>query len=232
MLQLKCPHCGQTLQIPEKYAGTIGRCNQCQNAISVPAMAMPIEEQRPIPPPVQSTSLNALNIGTDIPVEKPEANTAANVSTNNTIVGCLGLCLIPVILGMLIYSSCGKTLRDARQRDAARNERIATALKSNPDYVVSAFTLLSGMNSNAYAIEKKYDDKVLEIKGQVVGKNLSSLSQVIYLGNSGDDSTIWCYFDEKWNARLDKLRPGQTVTIRGVGNIGLGMVLIEKCRLV
>lgn len=36
MLLFSCPTCHQSLQIPEQYAGTTGRCNFCGGAILVP----------------------------------------------------------------------------------------------------------------------------------------------------------------------------------------------------
>ena len=36
MIQMKCPQCGKELHIDEKYAGQSGRCQQCQQPITVP----------------------------------------------------------------------------------------------------------------------------------------------------------------------------------------------------
>ncbi len=36
MIEFVCPHCNQTLQIPEQYAGQSGQCNHCQRTIDVP----------------------------------------------------------------------------------------------------------------------------------------------------------------------------------------------------
>jgi len=43
MFTLNCPHCGETLNIPEKYAGTTGTCNRCKGALAVPALGEPTE---------------------------------------------------------------------------------------------------------------------------------------------------------------------------------------------
>jgi len=39
MLNVNCPHCGNQLQVPEKYAGMTGRCKHCGEKLTIPKMA-------------------------------------------------------------------------------------------------------------------------------------------------------------------------------------------------
>ncbi len=36
MIQLICPHCGELLNLPDKFAGTVGRCKHCKQRVVVP----------------------------------------------------------------------------------------------------------------------------------------------------------------------------------------------------
>ena len=38
MIKLTCPHCGEALSIPEKYAGKTGVCKLCKSSITVPSL--------------------------------------------------------------------------------------------------------------------------------------------------------------------------------------------------
>ena len=38
MLQFTCPHCNQALQIPDKYAGSAGKCKKCGKGITAPGV--------------------------------------------------------------------------------------------------------------------------------------------------------------------------------------------------
>ncbi len=38
MLEISCPHCGEVLHVPEKYAGQTGRCKHCGGAVAVPPL--------------------------------------------------------------------------------------------------------------------------------------------------------------------------------------------------
>ena len=41
MIEYMCPHCGTLLKIPPQYAGQKGKCNHCNNVITVPQAAAP-----------------------------------------------------------------------------------------------------------------------------------------------------------------------------------------------
>lgn len=38
MIEISCPHCGEMLHVPEKYAGQAGRCKHCGGAVAVPPL--------------------------------------------------------------------------------------------------------------------------------------------------------------------------------------------------
>ncbi len=56
MITLNCPHCRQTLQIPEEYAGQTGGCKHCQQTFTVPGRPENLVAGQPTAAPPGSTS--------------------------------------------------------------------------------------------------------------------------------------------------------------------------------
>lgn len=109
MISIKCPHCGNTLNIPDQYAGQTGKCKECGNQIIVPIPCQP--------PPAPAFDVCAdiqakLEDAEQNRVSKkpavisnygppPGATSATNDNIKKGCLGCLGLLVLFVILGAI-----------------------------------------------------------------------------------------------------------------------------------
>lgn len=217
MIQFTCSHCGKTLRVQDQFAGKSGKCNGCGNDVAAPFPT--------------SSPLVLANIDADlspafraVPKNDPVAQDTLAPKISPAVTGCMTIVLIFCFL-------IGGCFWKAHKADVARNKRIEAAFSGRPDFTVSAYDLMALNDSNQYAAEKTYDDKVLEVNGVVLATHLTTWNQVLYLGSTLTESTIWCYFDESYNQRLAALSPGQPVTVRGVAQVGIGSVFLHRCQL-
>jgi hypothetical protein len=49
MITFTCPHCQQSLTVPDDSAGKKGKCPQCQNIVDIPVTSTPMPPQTPPP---------------------------------------------------------------------------------------------------------------------------------------------------------------------------------------
>ena len=106
--------------------------------------------------------------------------------------------------------------------------------------VVSAAELLREFKEDEKAADEKYAGKYLELTGVVertAGARRGTPYIVLHAGDEAAKVKIECHFDYLLpadEARFRRLRPGQTVTIRGEyeGQDGKGgPVLVQECKL-
>lgn len=65
-IPIQCPGCGQTLQIPEQFAGQTGKCQHCGGAITVPTPATAVfgaAQAQPVQPRAKSDVGKAIVYG-------------------------------------------------------------------------------------------------------------------------------------------------------------------------
>jgi len=103
-MNVKCCHCGATLQVPDSYAGQEGTCNHCQGAITLPelpeAKASSIWDVTP-------ENIGAVHIDPDKPLPKPVfipeepaqvLLTQQQIETRAKLLGCFSLVFITGLL--------------------------------------------------------------------------------------------------------------------------------------
>ena len=88
----------------------------------------------------------------------------------------------------------------------------STGVKATPDELYTSYT------TDSISAHKKYDDKVLSVKGEVkeITQN-SQKQQVILLKTSSSGGYINCTMEES----ISNVKPGDSVTVKGLCN-GIG----------
>lgn len=105
------------------------------------------------------------------------------------------------------------------QRQAAEAKAVARVKAAVAPVRVSAVEFADAYDRDRARADALYRDKVLEVTGTVdeVDFESSATSFIVYL-RTRDDEAVGCHFP--WNeanrARLQRLRPGMTIIIRGI----------------
>ena len=131
----------------------------------------------------------------------------------------------------------GNAVQDM-QKEAERLQAQAEADRKARTVVVSAAELLGEFAKDANAADEKYAGKYLELTGVVertAGGRRGSPYIVLHAGDEKAKVKIECHFDYLLPAdetKFRRLRPGQTVTVRGEyeGHED-GHVQVEQCAL-
>lgn len=119
------------------------------------------------------------------------------------------------------------------RRDASRSGYSGESATVMP-LRVSAGELLRAYQENGVAADQRFKRKFLEVTGPVttIDSNLIGSGSYVVLGDSSTFTGVQCFFDRSSNSTLARLRKGQVVTIRGVGNGTAINVLVSDCVVV
>ena len=112
-----------------------------------------------------------------------------------------------------------------QQDDAEREKHQAAADKQG---AISAASLKAAYDQNEVNADNQYKGKVVVVQGRVgtIGKNVINMPYVTLDEDQLGIGSIHCFFDKASNAQLAKLRPGQTIFIRGTVD-GLSMLSVD-----
>jgi hypothetical protein len=153
--------------------------------------------------------------------------------------------MIGTLVGVVAVAGCcgvaawrmGDAMRDMQQQVADEQARIEADRKART-VTVSAAELLREFKADARAADDKYAGKFLEVTGVVeraAGGRRGSPYVVLHAGDETAKVKIECHFDYLMppdEARFRRLRPGQTVTIRGeYDGHEDGHVQVDQCVL-
>ncbi len=121
--------------------------------------------------------------------------------------------LIIAVAGLIIGGGIGLYMYYMPKRDVQA---------TNTDYKVSAAQIVTEYLSDKNAANQKYlsddgDSKVLEITGTVakISEDYNG-NKVVLLKNPDDKAGVSATFLPETNQHADQLKPGQTITIKGV----------------
>lgn len=94
--------------------------------------------------------------------------------------------------------------------------RTVTHLGEVPaDYSVNAISLISEYAGNEPAADKKYQNKILAVKGMIKKVEDADSTSVVILGDTTDLSSVRCIMDNSQQHRTGSLQPGHVITIKG-----------------
>jgi len=85
-----------------------------------------------------------------------------------------------------------------------------------PDIEVSAATLIGDFQENETKANKKYLDKIIQVKGEVSKISTSNGNSVIALSTPDQNGTVICTLDPSQNKKVLGIEKGMTVYIKGV----------------
>ncbi|NKI27544.1 hypothetical protein HCG49_13320 [Arenibacter sp. 6A1] len=103
--------------------------------------------------------------------------------------------------------------------------------KSEPEYFLTAQELITEYQKHEIETDKKYSERILQVKGQINEISINKDKSVIVLKPTGEVSSVICHMLPVENTKLLKLEKGDMVTIKGKCTGYLLDVIMVRCIL-
>ncbi len=139
------------------------------------------------------------------------------MKTKNFKILLIGLTLIIISL-LFILNLYNKPFRDIKN--------------SNAEFVVSAQELLSDYQADENLANKKYVDKLIQIKGEIVDISIAKGNSIITLKDINGFSSIICHMLPEDNLNSLKLKKGDEVFIKGICTGYLLDIMMIRCIII
>ena len=112
------------------------------------------------------------------------------------------------------------------------NKKPADVRVLHAEYELAAATLVAEFNKDEPAANKKYLDKVLAVKGNVVDVKTDATGLATVFLDSGDPlAAVTCSFYNEEAGAVKNLPKGKEVTIKGMCTGKLMDVVLNKCSI-
>lgn len=103
--------------------------------------------------------------------------------------------------------------------------------KSEAAYVLTAQNLINEYQENEVETDKKYSEKVIQVKGKIFEISTLKGNSIITLKDENSDSGIICHMLPDENLKTLKLKKGQDIEIKGISTGYLLDVMMVRCTL-
>lgn len=134
----------------------------------------------------------------------------------NLFLFALGVGIIGVAIGLYLYTKKAPDL-----------------LKVKADFTLSVSELTNEFSQDETSASARYIDKIVEVTGPVASIEATSDSTMnVTLTEEGELSGVICTFHNTSNPAWDKIKEGETITVRGVCSGMLMDVLLNNCVVV
>lgn len=136
----------------------------------------------------------------------------------------------------ITFWQMGKAARNFQQ-DMVQAQAQMEAERKARTVAVNAADLLAEFKADPDVADKKYDGKYLELTGTVerTGRGKEGVFVVLHGGDETAKVKVECFFDlanHQEEGRILRLKPGQTVTVRGEYDGQVSNVQVRECELV
>jgi hypothetical protein len=98
-------------------------------------------------------------------------------------------------------------------------------------FSVKAPDMLKAFQDDENMANHRYNDKVVAVSGTVLKIEHNDSTQTVWLDGKSPMGGIICQFERSHKEELEKLQPGQPVTIKGVCTGMLMDVVLVRCAL-
>ncbi|TMM28998.1 hypothetical protein FDT66_11465 [Polaribacter aestuariivivens] len=98
----------------------------------------------------------------------------------------------------------------------------------NADITISASTILADFSSDETTANKKYLEKIIQVKGQVSDVSLSNGKGIVTLQTDDDFGSVICHLTDKESTKISEISKGQELIIKGICTGFLMDVILVK----
>lgn len=113
------------------------------------------------------------------------------------------------------------------------NKEVADHKNAKSEYTLSMENLIKEAEKSDSALNRKYINKLIEVKGRIKNIVTDMKSTTIELGDSLSMSSVSCQMDERYSDELKQLKENEEIKIKGVYSgatsdteLGLGSTII------
>lgn len=133
----------------------------------------------------------------------------------NIVVVILVLAIIGTFVGYKIY-----------------NKPHVNVVEINADILTTANKIISDFSSDENAANVKYLEKIIELKGVVSETKRENEKGIITLKTNNDFGSVLCYLSEISTEKINSIKVGQNITVKGICTGYLMDVILVKCEII
>ena len=130
----------------------------------------------------------------------------------------LAIIILAVIAGFVGYKMYNKPHVDVAE--------------SSSDIVITADNLVQAFSTDETAANEKYLDKIVEVKGEISSMKLENEKGIVYLKTSDDFASVLCNLSESSTQKMNDLKEGQTIIVKGICTGFLMDVVLVKSEII
>lgn len=113
------------------------------------------------------------------------------------------------------------------------HKKPADVRKLSADFSISAATIVNAFSDNEQEANKKYLDKVIDVKGKVADIKLEANGNTTLFLDSGNPlASVTCSFYNDEAASVKSVKKGDEVIVKGMCTGFLMDVVLNKCSIV
>jgi len=103
---------------------------------------------------------------------------------------------------------------------------------SKSDIVLTADAIMTDFSSNENEANTKYLEKIIEVSGVISEMKKEKGKGIITLKTNDDFGSVLCHLSASSSTKMNALKEGQTINIKGICTGYLMDVILVKCELI
>lgn len=132
-----------------------------------------------------------------------------------------------IIIGILVFAIIGAFVAYKMYNKPHVNVAAASA-----DISLTADEILNDFSSDENAANLKYLEKIIAVKGVVSEINIEKEKGIITLKTNDDFGSVLCHLSDEATKKLNLLKEGQAIIVKGICTGFLMDVILVKCEFV
>tara|TARA_B100000795_G_scaffold264792_1_gene245724 strand:+ start:2993 stop:3412 length:420 start_codon:yes stop_codon:yes gene_type:complete len=132
-----------------------------------------------------------------------------------------------IIIGILVFAIIGAFVAYKMYNKPHVNVAAASA-----DISLTADEILNDFSSDENSANSKYLEKIIEVKGVVSEINIEKEKGIITLKTNDDFGSVLCHLSDEATKKLNLLKEGQAIIVKGICTGFLMDVILVKCEFV
>jgi len=100
------------------------------------------------------------------------------------------------------------------------------------DITITADQIINDFSSDETKANRSYLDKIIKISGVISELKVVKQKGIITLKTNHDFGSILCHLSDKASQKINSLKEGQTLTLKGICTGFLMDVILVKCEII
>jgi DNA/RNA endonuclease YhcR with UshA esterase domain len=111
------------------------------------------------------------------------------------------------------------------------NKPHVNVLDEKSDITITADQIINNFSSDETKANRSYLDKIIKISGVISELKVVKQKGIITLKTNHDFGSVLCHLSDKASQKINSLKEGQTVTLKGICTGFLMDVILVKCEI-